>query len=143
MSRRTTFLIGLAAVLAIGVLYHGPLGFGQRFIDRIEAHAARRIAVTELPGVKATFGRSPLSRTATLSGPANQFQREGLGSYPGLNERVETIPGVAGIRWADEPARRTIPLLVETLGQMLIAYLLGIIIGRLWFGRRKRTSFLD
>ena len=143
MSPWLKFLIGLVVVLAIGVIHHGPLGGGERFVDALDARAERRIAVTQLPGITARFDRAPLSRTATLSGEANTFQREGLGSYPGLNERIETIPGAAGIRWAGEPAPRTIPLIAETLFQLLVAYLIGFGIGRLWFGRRKRTSFLD
>jgi UDP-N-acetylmuramyl pentapeptide phosphotransferase/UDP-N-acetylglucosamine-1-phosphate transferase len=34
------------------------------------------------------------------------------------------------------------PLLVETLLLVLLAYLIGIGIGFLLFGRRRRTSFL-
>lgn len=143
MSPWLKFLIGLVAVVALGVLYNGPYGGGTRFIDRLEAHAARRISVTELPGITARFGRDPLSRSATISGEATSFQRDGMGSYPGIRQRVATIPGVADVRWADEPAVRTVPLVLETLLQLLIAYLAGIIIGRLWFGRRKRTSYLD
>lgn len=143
MSRWTKFLIGLAAVILLGILHHGPLGRGQAFVDALSARAKTRIAVTELPGITADFGTAPLTRFATLSGVADEFQRNGLGSYPGLTKRIATIPGVSGVRWFDEPAPRVMPLIAETLLQLLVAYLLGIGIGRLWFGRRVRTSYLD
>jgi hypothetical protein len=43
--------------------------------------------------------REPLARTAILSGPADQFQREGVGSLPGINRRVMLIPGMARFEW--------------------------------------------
>jgi hypothetical protein len=143
MTRWPKFPIGLSLVLAIGAIFHGPLGGGARFVDSLDARADRRLSVVDLPGIAAKFGRAPLSRTATLSGEASEFQREGLGSFPGLNERIETIPGAGGIHWAGEPAPFTLPLIVETLLQLTAAYLVGFLIGRLWFGRRQRTSYLD
>ena len=47
--------------------------------------------------------RRPLRRIAVLSGPANDFQREGQGLFPGINDRIEGIPGVAGIEWTNPP----------------------------------------
>ncbi len=143
MAPGAKFLIGLAAVLIVGIVYHGPLGGGERFIERLEARAANRVEVTELDGIRVSFPRAPLSRLATITGEANSFQRDGLGSFPGLTERIETIPGVSGVRWADEPEKRSIPLLVETLFLLVLAYLAGIGLGRLLFGRKKRESFLD
>ena len=35
------------------------------------------------------------------------------------------------------------PLLLESLFLTLVAYLIGLGVGRLIFGRKKRTSFLD
>ena len=98
MPRWLKFLAGLAAALAVGWLHHGPLGAGERFVDALEARAKLRLKVTNLP-VNVRMERDPLSRTAVLWGEANDFQREGLGSYPGINDRIRTIPGVAGVRW--------------------------------------------
>jgi hypothetical protein len=99
MSPIPKFLIGLAAALIAGWISHGPLGYGEAFIERLEAHANRRLQLVAVPGVAVRMQRSPLSRTAILSGPANDFQREGMGSYPGIDERIESIPGMGRIRW--------------------------------------------
>ena len=36
-----------------------------------------------------------------LSGNANDFQREGMGLLPGINDRVRDVPGISGMRWDD------------------------------------------
>jgi len=95
------FLIGLAAALLAGWIGHGPLGQGEAFIDQLDAQAKAVIRQNELP-VQVRFERDPLRRQAILSGQADQFQREGLGNFPGINGRVATIPGVSGVRWEGE-----------------------------------------
>jgi hypothetical protein len=140
------FAIGLAAALAAGWVHHGPIGGGARLLDAIEAEGAVRVRYTEVPGVAVRMERAPLRRTAILSGPADDFQRNGLGSYPGLTERIATVPGVAGVRWADGKGGTGgawLPLVAETLLLCALAFLVGLGIGRLVFGRRKRTSYLD
>ncbi len=94
-------LIGFTAALLTGWLSHGPLGQGEAFVDGLQAQADAVIRDAGLAGVTATFPRDPLSRSATLSGPANDFQREGQGTLPGLNDRISAIPGVSGIAWND------------------------------------------
>ncbi len=143
MSRLTKFLIGLAAVILFGWLYHGPLGNGEKLVSQLETQARARVAETEVPGVTVSLPRDPLSRTATLSGPANDLQREGLGSQKGLTALVGEIEGMAGVRWTDEPdTARTMPLLLETLGALLLAYLVGLGLAWLLFGRKKQESYL-
>lgn len=140
------FTIGLAAALAAGWLFHGPAGGGARFLDALQAHAELRVRYTELPGIRVEMERAPMRRTAILSGPADDFQRNGMGTYPGLNERIATVPGIAGVRWAEGHrgiGGAGLPLLAETLILCALAFLIGLGIGRLVFGRRKRTSFLD
>lgn len=139
------FTIGLAAALAAGGLFHGPMGGGARLLDALQAHAELRIRHSELP-IRVEMERAPMRRAAILSGPANDFQREGMGSYPGLNQRIATIPGIAAVRWAEGHrgiGRAWLPLLAETLILCALAFLVGLGLGRLVFGRRKRTSFLD
>jgi hypothetical protein len=96
------FLIGLAIALAAGWIGHGPLGQGQAFIDLIEARAKAKIAEAELPQVHVRFDRDPLRREAILAGRADAFQREGMGQFPGLNDRIRAVPGVSGVRWEGE-----------------------------------------
>jgi hypothetical protein len=93
------FLIGLAIALAAGWIGHGPLGQGQAFVDRLEALAKAEIRRAELSQVHVRFDRDPLRREAILSGQADQFQREGMGQFKGINGRIGAIPGVSGVRW--------------------------------------------
>ena len=105
MQRWLKIAFGLAASLLAGWLYHGPAGGGERFIAALEARARLRVSpqVTSLPGISVHMQRDPLARVAILSGEANDFQRNGIRDYPGLNQRVGSIPGVASVRW-DERA---------------------------------------
>jgi hypothetical protein len=98
MSPIVKCLIGLAAALLTGWIGHGPLGQGEAFVDRLDAQAKAVIRANELP-VQVRFERNPLSREAILSGQADQFQREGIAGFPGINGRVAAIPGVSGVRW--------------------------------------------
>ena len=145
MSAGVKFLIGLIAVLLMGWVNHGPLGQGEALIDHLESQARAAVTASEVPGIEVRLGRDPLSRTATLSGPANDFQREGMGQFPGLNDRVNGIEGIAGVRWTDRPADPSglrLPLLAETLILLLFAYLIGFALGWLLFGRARREHYL-
>jgi len=139
MSRWTRLSIGLAAALAAGWISHGPLGRGGLYVDQIEARARAVVSETAIPGVAVRMSRAPLSRVALLSGPANDFQREGIGRLPGLNGRVGAVPGVSSVRW--DSAGGGVPLLAETLALVALAYLIGIGIGWLFF-RPRREGFL-
>lgn len=144
MTAAVKFLIGLVAVVLMGWIYHGPLGHGQAVLDGLEAQARQAVAAGEVPGVQVRLSRDPMSRVATLSGPANDYQREGMGQFPGLNDRVRAIPGVSDVRWSDDPAgagNRVLPLLLETLIGIVLAYLVGVGVGWLFFGRTKRDSY--
>ena len=143
MARWAKLVIGLRAALLAAWLHHGPYGGVERFIDALEARAQLRLRVAEVPTVRVRMQRDPLARVALLSGPADEFQKEGLGSFPGINDRIGTIPGIAGLRWEGERnGARLIPLLVETLLLAAAAWLIGLGVGWLLFGRRKRQSFL-
>jgi hypothetical protein len=78
-----------------------------------------------------------------LSGPANDLQREGLGSQKGISDYARDVDGISDVRWADEAGagRGVVPLIVETLGVAALAYLIGLGLGWLVWGRRRREGF--
>jgi hypothetical protein len=136
-------ILGLLLALVAAWIWHGPLGNGQRLVDRLEGEVRQEIAKSELPGIRVGFSRNPLDRVARLSGPANDLQREGLGSQKGLSDYARDVAGVSDVRWADEPEppRRIMPLLLETMALAAIAYLIGLGLGWLLWGRRRREGF--
>jgi hypothetical protein len=141
------FIIGLAATLLMGWIYHGPVGNGEALIGRLEAQARAAVVESGVPAVEVRLRRDPLARVAVLSGPANDFQREGMGQFPGLNDRVRAIEGISGLEWANPPAagaggNRLMPLLLETLILLVLAYLVGVGLAWLLFGRPKKESYL-
>lgn len=140
MSAWLKLLIGLGAALAAGWISHGPAGRGEALVGQLEARAKSMVRYAGLPGVDVRLRHDPLSREAVFSGQADQFQREGQGQYPGLNDRILSIPGVSGVRW--DEGGRPIPLLAETLLLVALAWLAGLGLGWLLFGRPKRESFL-
>lgn len=141
MSRVVKILIGLALALLAGWISHGPLGRGAAYIDRLEADARTQVARAEVPGVTVAMSREPLARVALMSGPANDFQRHGMGSLPGLDGRVLLVPGMSAVTW--ERQGRVVPLIAETLGLTALAFLIGLGLGWLIFRpRRKREGFL-
>lgn len=144
MSRTTKLLIGLVGALLVGWLQHGPLGTGEAFVGGLESQAREIVAETEVKGVGVSFPRAPLSRTAVLAGPANDFQRNGMGSLPGLTGMVAAVPGIEKVRWADDPAMGgdAPPLLAELLIAVFLAYAIGLGIGWLLFGRPRKQSYL-
>ena len=143
MSPIVKILMGLAAALAAGGLAHGPLRRGEALVGGLQAQADAAVAKAELPGVAVRLGRDPLSRSATLSGPANDIQREGMGGQFGIKDHVRAVPGIAAVRWDDEPARRTVPLVAETLLLAAGAWALGLLLAGLVVRRRRPESYLD
>src|SRR3546814_5208511 len=91
----------------MGWVYHGPLGNGAAFIDRVQGAAQRAIAETDLPGIVVRLGRDPMSRTATPSGPAANFQRGGQGELKGPNELFRETEAVPNVRWAGTSEEHT------------------------------------
>jgi hypothetical protein len=143
MPASARILIGLAATLLMGWIWHGPAGRGEAFVAGLETAARAEIAPLGLPGIQVRLGHDPLSRTAVMSGPADAVQREGLGSEFGLEDYVRSVPGIAGARWDDESGGNGLPLLVETWLMLALGYALGFGVGALLFNRRRRDSFLD
>ncbi len=136
-------ILGLLLALAAAWIWHAPLGHGERLIDRLQREAEQGVTKTELTDIRVRLVRDPLARTAILSGPANDLQREGLGSQMGVSDYVRAVEGMAGVRWADEPdsGRRVVPLLAETSAHAALAYFIGLGLGWLLWGRRRREGF--
>jgi hypothetical protein len=144
MTRPVKLLIGLAAILLMGWIWHGPAGRGEAFAEGLDAGARAAVAATELPGIQVRLARHPIRRVAILSGPADDVQRHGMGSQMGLDGYVSAVPGIAGVHWTDQPGGPGgLPLLAETLILLVLFFALGLAIGWFLFGRRKRQSFLD
>lgn len=102
MSPALKFLTGLGAVVAMGWIHHGPLGNGEALVQRLETQAQTAVNETEVPGIQVRLSRDPLSREATISGQADEFQREGQGSLKGINDIVGEIEGISDVQWANE-----------------------------------------
>jgi len=136
-------LIGVAAALLAGWVFHGPVGRGEAFASRLEARAQAVVTEAELPGIRARADRAPLARRMLMSGPADEFQREGQGYFPGLNDRILGLGGIAAVQWPDEPPQGAwpLPLLLETEIMVLIAFLVGLGLGR-WWSRPRRVGYL-
>jgi hypothetical protein len=137
-------LIGFVAVLVMGWIWHGPAGRGEAFDEALETQARAAIAPIQVPNIQVHMARHPLRRVALMSGPADDVQREGMGSEMGLSGYVRAVPGVAGVHWTDERGGTAgLPMLVAPWFLVTLAYAIGLGLGALLFGRRKRQSFLD
>ncbi|HEX5184801.1 MAG TPA: hypothetical protein VFW19_16815 [Allosphingosinicella sp.] len=137
-------LIGFVAVLVMGWVWHGPGGRGEAFAETLESQARAAIAPIQIPNIQVHIARHPLRRVALMSGPADDVQREGMGSEWGLSDYVRNVPGISGVHWTDtRGGPGGLPMLVETWSLVALAYAIGLGLGALLFGRRKRQSFLD
>jgi hypothetical protein len=97
-------LTGVTATLGFSALWHGPLGAGDRLVQRVERQARVRLDHDEMYQVQARLQREPLARRLILSGPADDFQRGEL------VRRLDETPGVLEVRWdpASLPQERRI-----------------------------------
>ncbi|HEY0026905.1 MAG TPA: hypothetical protein VGC35_03450 [Allosphingosinicella sp.] len=143
MTRPIKFLIGLAAAVLLAWIWHGPAGQGEKLVNRIDKDAKVLVAAAELPGTAVRTERNPLTRGLVLSGPANELQREGLGSQNGVKDYARAVDGVGNVRWDDEPARFELPLLAETAIVAALGFLIGFGLATPLFNRRRKSSYLD
>src|SRR4030095_3480913 len=95
---RAALAAGLASVIAIAWVWHGPAGAGGRFAAAAEWQTRQVLVDLEIAPVRATVERSPLSRTLVLNGPADDFQRSELVRV--LND----VRGIGAVHWVNEPA---------------------------------------
>ena len=104
MNRTTILALGIAAVIGVTWIWHGPLGAGAGFADRVDERARTMLDHYEMVHVQAHMERGPLTRRVSLSGPADDFQRREI------KRMVEAQPGVGQADWSPgslstEPAR--------------------------------------
>jgi hypothetical protein len=137
MSRWTKLLIVLIATLAAAGIAYGPLGFAASYVDRLEVGA--KAAAVAVPTASVHMSRAPLSRRAILIGTADPFQRRGIGSLPGIDARVASVPGISSVRWNESDGG--IPLLVELLVLTAFFFMVGVSLGWVFF-REKPEGYL-
>jgi len=124
-------LIGGMVVLALGAVWHGPLGTGERLASTIERQSRQVLNDWEMPQVQARVERAPLSRILVLSGPADDFQRSELVRI------MNGVPGVASVRWTDMKPPLSLPLLAEAELAALACFGLGLLLSYLLELRRR------
>jgi hypothetical protein len=118
-------------VLAVGALWHGPLGAGERLASFSDRFSRQVLVDWEMPQVQAHLERAPLRRILVLSGPADDFQRRELVRI------MHDVPGVASVRWSDMKPPLGLPLLAEAELAGLICFGLGLLLSYLLELRRR------
>ena len=125
------FAIGAALVLALGTLWHGPLGGGEKLASTVDRRSRQVLNDWEMTEVQGRLQRAPISRTLVLSGPADDFQRSELIRI------MDRVPGVARVRWADMKSPNALPLLAEAELAGLLCFGLGLLLAYLLELRRR------
>lgn len=111
--------VGAAAMVALAMAWHGPLGGANRLAASVERTARDTLDHYEMPEIEARLQRGPVSRQLALRGPADSFQQREI------VRMLSEIQGVSGASWTN---RRSLPLIVEGAVVGLIAYLLGCLL---------------
>lgn len=132
--RRMTLLAGIAAMLALGALWHAPAGAAGRFASAIETGSRQTLDAFEMVQVRSQLERNPLTRTLVLSGPADDFQRSELVRI--LNE----LPGVGQVRWSNSRPGWILPLLAEAELAALVSFAVGLLLAYLVELRRRSRA---
>jgi ABC-type Mn2+/Zn2+ transport system permease subunit len=136
-SKRNWLLVsGAVAALAFALVWHGPVGTGERMADAIESRARVDLRDLEMAGVTATIDRDPLRRSLELAGSADTFQRKELPRF------MLVIPGVTAVRWQNGRARGgpVLPLFAEASLLAVAGFLLGLLLSYLFELRRRANA---
>lgn len=140
LTRTRVMLMGIAATVAAAGLWHGPLGAGDRFADRVDVIAKQTMAYNLVPQINAVMQRQPLARRVLLSGQADEFQRiESL-------RIMDDIPGIIDVRWVKADGSyaagsRILPLAVEAQMLGLLGFAVGMIVMYLLELRRRANLY--
>ncbi len=136
MNRMSILVIGIAASLGFGALWHGPLGAGEALAGRAELLARQTLDHYEMTRVSAQFKRRPLTRSMFVAGPADGFQRAEIVRI------LSDVPGVAEVSW-EKPRSGgyNIPLLIEAELLGLIGFSIGLMLAYLLELRRRARRY--
>lgn len=124
-------VIGALVVIALGALWHGPIGTGERFASNVDRQSRKVLDDWEMPQVQGRLQRDPLKRTLVLSGPADDFQRSELIRI------MNDVPGVSNVRWTDMQSPSALPLLAEAELAGLLCFGFGLLLSYLLELRRR------
>jgi hypothetical protein len=130
--RNTALAIGVGLSIALGAIWHGPLGAADRFSSRVEHEARFVLDHYEMTQIAAHLHHGPLSRRLILAGPADDFQTVELVRL------MSELPGVSTAQWTTEPAG--LPLLVEGLAVAIAGFLFGLLLAYLVELRRRHNA---
>jgi hypothetical protein len=131
-SRRNGALaLGVIGALALAASWHGPLGAADRFAAKVELSIHDMLVQYEMTQVTAHLHRAPLTRRVMLSGPADDFQHQGLIEY------LDQLPGVEDATWTSNGGT---PLIVEGMGMSLLGFLFGLLLAYLVELRRRYNA---
>ena len=125
---------GIAVTLIFGAVWHGPVGWGERFASGVESRSRTTLTDFEMTRVHARLERGPLRRTLVLTGPADDFQRSELVRIMGA------VQGVGAARWQDMPEPLRLPLLAEVELAALLSFGLGLMLAYLLELRRRSRA---
>jgi hypothetical protein len=132
--RLVTLVSAGAAILVAALIWHGPVGTGDRFATTVERQTRRVLVDFEMEPVRAVVVRGPLKRSLVLSGPADDFQRSELVRI--LND----VPGVGEVHWTETRGSFILPLLAEVELAALISFGLGLLLAYLLELRRRYNA---
>lgn len=118
-------------MLALGAIWHGPVGAGDRFAGTVDRASRKVLDDWEMPRVQGHIQRGPINRTLVLSGPADDFQRSELIRI------MDDVPGVGNVRWADMRPSFSFSLFAEAELAALICFGLGLLLAYLLELRRR------
>ena len=126
-----TITTGALVVFALGAIWHGPVGAGERLATTVDRTSRGVLDDWEMTQVQGQIERDPIKRTLVLSGPADDFQRSELLRI------MDDVPGVANDRWANMQPPFALPLFAEAELAGVICFGLGLLLAYLLELRRR------
>jgi hypothetical protein len=124
---------GVIVAIALVFIWHGPLGGAERFSSQVERTARQGLSYYEVPNIRGTLHRGPLTRRLILSGhPADDFQQAELARL------LSQLPGVSKAQWGTSPAG--VPLMAEGAAVGVLGFLFGLLLAYLVELHRRHNA---